>query len=179
MGGGVVAVLLQHVQQVKMSTKHYFLRKQCVCWTNLQVTFEFLIVNHDVFSLLALELGLLQTVLQRPQFLQSHTTLFILSSTALTKKRKRSHPRFYTSLHERKWELPWRLPLFFEYRHQETALHRWPLVSFSGIPAAALQGGAVGSGCCVLGHWGALSWTAPSGPALSGRPEKKGNDREK
>lgn len=110
MGGGVVAVLLQHVQQVKMSTKHYFLRKQCVCWTNLQVTFEFLIVNHDVFSLLALELGLLQTVLQRPQFLQSHTTLFILSSTAFTKKRKekrtpgktKSHPRFYTSLHERK-----------------------------------------------------------------------------
>lgn len=89
MGGGVVAVLLQHVQQVKMSTKHYFLRKQCVCWTNLQVTFEFLIVNHDVFSLLALELGLLQTVLQRPQFLQSHTTLFILSSTAFTKKKKR------------------------------------------------------------------------------------------
>lgn len=84
----VPTLLLQHVQQVKMSTKHYFLRKQCVCWTNLQVTFEFLIVNHDVFSLLALELGLLQTVLQRPQFLQSHTTLFILSSTAFTKKEK-------------------------------------------------------------------------------------------
>lgn len=101
----VPTVLLQHVQQVKMSTKHYFLRKQCVCWTNLQVTFEFLIVNHDVLSLLALELGLLQTVLQRPQFLQSHTTLFILSSTTLTKKRipgrKKSQPLFCISLHER------------------------------------------------------------------------------
>lgn len=83
----VPTVLLQHVQQVKMSTKHYFLRKQCVCWTNLQVTFEFLIVNHDVLSLLALELGLLQTVLQRPQFLQSHTTLFILSNYCINQKK--------------------------------------------------------------------------------------------
>lgn len=40
-----------------------------LCWTNLQVTFEFQIVNRDILSHLALKLGLLQTVLQRPQFL--------------------------------------------------------------------------------------------------------------
>lgn len=44
------------------------------------MTFELLIVNHDVLSLLALKLGLLQTVLQCPKVLQSNTTLFTKSA---------------------------------------------------------------------------------------------------
>lgn len=49
--------------------KTLFLGKQCVCWTNLQVTFEFQIVHHDILRRLALKLGLLQTVLQPTQVL--------------------------------------------------------------------------------------------------------------
>lgn len=52
----------------------------CVWQANLKVTFELLIVNHDVLSLLALKLGLLQIVLQCPKVLQSNTTLFTKSA---------------------------------------------------------------------------------------------------
>lgn len=63
------AVLTTIQNSVNEST---FTDQWCVCWTNLEVSFHFLIVDHDVLSLFALELCLLQTVLQRPQFLRNH-----------------------------------------------------------------------------------------------------------
>lgn len=68
MGGGAISTPAT-CPESEHEFKILFLGKQCVCWTNLQVTFEFQIVHHDILCCLALELGLLQTVLQPPQVL--------------------------------------------------------------------------------------------------------------
>lgn len=77
-----------------------------MCCTNLQVTFEFLIVNHDVLCLLALKLVLLQIVLQGPQFLKTHMyclpSLYysIMYVHLFNFKREKTLFMFCTSLHE-------------------------------------------------------------------------------